>query len=370
MRQSTYTRRNFMAAAPAPATPKLEFRRLGRTGLKVTSVGFGCMVTSDPSVVSKAVDLGINYFDTARVYQGGNNERMVGAALKSARNRLYISSKSVATTKEGALKDLDTSLAEIGTDHLDIWYLHNKSKPEQITDGLIEAQAIAKKQGKIRFAGVSVHMNQAAIIDAAVKKGAFDVILTSYNFAMDEGLNSSIESAAKAGVGIVAMKVMAGGTRFAAFYPTPDGLRQRMGREGATLAALKWVLKNKNVHTTIPGIVDQDQLDENIRAMAEPFRDADDRILQARLEQLRPLYCRMCGSCEGQCAKGLPVADVLRFLMYAEGYGQFALGRENFLSLSEEARQVRCSDCDNCTVTCPNGVKVARRLSRAQELFA
>jgi hypothetical protein len=166
------------------------------------------------------------------------------------------------------------------------------------------------------------------------------------------------------------MKVMAGGTRFSAFYPTPEELRKRLEREGSMLAALKWVLQNKNIHTTIPSMVDQDQLDENVRAMAEPFKTEDGRILAARLEQLRPLYCRMCGACEGQCSQGLPVADVLRFLTYAEGYGQFGLGRENFLKLTERERSVRCGDCAECSVQCPNGVKVARRVARAQEIFA
>jgi hypothetical protein len=78
----------------------------------------------------------------------------------------------------------------------------------------------------------------------------------------------------------------------------------------------------------------------------------------------------MCGQCEGTCPKGLPVADVLRYLTYAEGYGQFALGREHFLDLPAAERDVRCSDCAECSVRCPNGVQVARRLSRAQALFA
>src|SRR5512136_2800595 len=103
---------------------KLTYRNLGKTGLKPTSVAFGCMITSDQSVVERAADLGINYFDTARGYQGGNNERMVGAALKSKRNSVIISTKTMARTKEEALQHIDTSLKELGTDHVDIWHLH------------------------------------------------------------------------------------------------------------------------------------------------------------------------------------------------------------------------------------------------------
>ncbi len=357
------------AQANRAAPPRLEYRTLGRTGLKVTTVGFGCMITSDPSVIEKAADLGINCFDTARLYQRGNNERMVGAALKRFRNRVHISSKTIADTKDGALRDLETSLSEIGTDHLDIWYLHDKRTPDGITDDLLEAQRIAKQQGKVRFTGVSAHTNQAAIMQKAVKSG-MDAVLVGYNFAMDQGLEPALAETRKAGLGIVAMKVMAGGTRYASFYPTPDGVRARMKSEGAMLSALKWVLKNRDIAATIPSMVDSDQLDENMRAMSEPYGEADARMLAARFEEIRPIYCRMCGSCAGTCAKGLPVQDVLRSLMYAEGYGQFALGRENYLGIAERARGSRCRDCSACTVRCPNGVDVARRVARAQELFA
>ena len=104
------------------------------------------MITSDPSVIVRAADLGINYFDTARVYQNGNCERMVGAALKPVRKNIILSSKSVSRTKDAALADLDTSLKELQTDYLDIWYLHAKSKPEEATEELLEAQRIAKKR--------------------------------------------------------------------------------------------------------------------------------------------------------------------------------------------------------------------------------
>ena len=108
------------------------------------------------------------------------------------------------------------------------------------------------------------------------------------------------------------------------------------------LAALKWVVRNPNVHTTIPSMTDMDQLDENLKAMAQPFSAADEKMLALQLDHITPLYCRMCGECDGQCRQGLPVADVLRFLTYADGYGQFALGRERFLELDERAHR-RCA---------------------------
>jgi hypothetical protein len=346
---------------------KLDYRTLGRTGLKVTTVGFGCMITSDPSVIQRAADIGINYFDTARGYQHGNNERMVGAALGAKRKQVVLSTKSPAPDKDALLKDLDTSLHELNTDYVDIWYLHAKGSPADIRDDMIEAQQIAKKAGKIRFAGVSTHGGQQQLLPWMAQKGVFDVVLTAYNFSMDSSMDQAIDAAAKAGMGVVGMKVMAGGFRsLKPGNPTYDKLM----RDGAMLAALKWVIKKPGIATTIPSMTDMDQLDENLKAMAHPFSPGDEKLLAEHLETIKPLYCRMCGKCEGACQKGLPVADVLRCLTYADGYRQFALGRERFLELTKEQIAVRCGDCAECTVNCPYGVQVSTRMARAQELFA
>ena len=354
-------------ASPAGSPVKLNYKTLGGTGLKVTTVGFGCMITSDPSVIQRAADVGINYFDTARGYQHGNNERMVGAALGAKRKQIVLSTKSAAQNKEGLLNDLDTSLRELNTDYVDIWYLHGKGSAADIQDDMIEAQQIAKKQGKMRFAGVSTHGGQKELLPWLAQKGAFDVVLTAYNFSMDPGMEQAIDVAAKAGMGVVGMKVMAGG--FRSLKPD-DPAYQKLQREGALLAALKWVINKPGISTTIPSMTDMDQLEENLKAMEHRFSVGDEKLLAAHLEMIRPLYCRMCGKCDGACQKGLPVADVLRCLTYSDGYGQFALGRERYLELSSKLSAVRCGDCTECTVQCPHGVRVSDRMARAQELFA
>jgi hypothetical protein len=325
------------------------------------------MITSDPSVITRAADLGINYFDTARGYSHGNNERMVAAALGARRKQVIISTKSHAPNKEEMQKHLDTSLRELNTDYIDIWYLHGKNSPDEIPDDMIEVQQLAKKQGKVRFTGVSTHGGQQQLLPWMAKKGLFDVVLAAYNFTMDASMDTAIDAAANAGLGVVAMKVMAGGPR--RLKPGDPNLK-RLTQEGAMLAALKWVIKKPSISTTIPSITDMDQLDENLKAMSNPLSAGEEKILTAHLDAIRPLYCSMCGKCDGACQKGLPVADVLRYLTYADGYGQFALGRERFLELSAEHQTIRCGDCANCTVNCPHGVRVSDRMARAQELFA
>jgi len=377
-------------AEPAQAVqPNPVYRTLGKTGLKVTSLSFGCMTTSDASVIEHAADAGIIHFDSARVYQNGNNERMVGAALKSRRSRVILSSKTQGKTRQEALADLDTSLRELGTDYIDIWYLHSKSDPAAVTDDLLEAQRTAKQSGKIRFAGVSTHFNMDKMLAHLVKLGQTDVVLTSYNFSMrsvdaadntnraapKSDMGAAIRAARRAGMGIIAMKLLAGGAsrvrRGDRLYgANPEALARQLSQEGTALAAIKWALRNESVDTAIVCMTDHEQLEENLRAMTEPYTERDERLLSAMLARIGPEYCRMCGSCGGVCAKGVAVPDILRILTYAEGYGQFALARERFLELPEALRAARCGECATCTAGCPNGIRIPERLARAQELFA
>jgi hypothetical protein len=333
------------------------------------------MTTSDSTVIERAAGMGINYFDTARSYQNGNNERMVGSALKSIRQKVLISSKTPAKTKQDALADLDTSLRELQTDYLDVWFLHNRNTAAEVTDDLLEAQRAAKQAGKIRFAGVSAHFNMPEMLPYLAGRGQTDVALVSYNFTMKPELTRAIEAARRGGMGVVAMKVLAGGyariQRGDRLYEkNAEALTATLKQDGAMLAALKWALKNNAVDTAIVCMTDVEQLEENYRAMSEPFTGKDQQLLATQMARLSPLYCRMCGACGGVCERGVPVPDVLRFLTYAEGYGQFGLARERFLELPEGTRQVRCADCADCSVHCPNGVQVRSRVARAQALLA
>jgi hypothetical protein len=344
------------AARPAPpAAGAVRFRTLGKTGLKVSEVGYGCMITSDGSVISRAADMGITYFDTARGYRNGNSERMVGAALKPYRDRIVLSSKSEAKTAPDAIAELETSLKELGTDHLDIWYMHNRDSVDKIPDELVTVWENAKQQGKIRHIGISTH-NPNAILDRVLSVGKFEVLLSTYSFATGAKNDAAYNKLTAAGIGLVAMKVMAPATK--------------SKKPNAPLAALKWVLRDTRISTTVPSMTDLDQLAMNFRAMAEPFVPEDEQLLAHVDREIRPLYCRMCYQCDGQCPKGAAIPESIRYLSYADFYGQFGLGREHFLALPEKAQAVRCSDCESCQVHCPNGVHVSERMIRAQDLFA
>jgi predicted aldo/keto reductase-like oxidoreductase len=340
------------------------YRTLGRTGLKVSGVGCGIGLIPDPAVLVRAVDLGVNYFDTARVYEKGKSEEIAGAALRSRRNRIILASKTDGLTKADVIKDMDESLKALRTDHIDIWHLHSRDTPDSITDEAVEAQEMLKKQGKTRFIGISAH-DINAVVDKIVKLGKHDVVQTTYSYAIGSERNAAIHKLHEAGIGVVAMKVI---VALAGIMP-PLNKTKTLKEEGP-LAAVKWVLLNPDISTTVPYAKNIAEVEMNFRAMTEPYTSRDEKMLFARNEEIRPYYCRMCYACKGKCPKGIPVTDELRFLAYNDFAGDFRQAHGNFMRLPQEIRNVKCRDCVSCAFECPNGVEVQNRLIRAQDLLA
>jgi predicted aldo/keto reductase-like oxidoreductase len=181
--------------------------------------------------------------------------------------------------------------------------------------------------------------------------------------------DASIKKLQDAGIGVAAMKVVVATAGFTMGRGGANAPKPRLQGE-APLAAVKWALKNPAIAVTIPYMANTDQLEMNVRAMTESYTPGDDKLLFAKSEEIRPYYCRMCYECKGQCPKGMPVPDVLRFLAYNDFCGDFRQAQGNFRSLPREIRNVRCNDCSSCSIQCPNGVHVQDRLIRAQDLLA
>ncbi len=341
----------------------VSYRVLGKTGLKVSSVGSGVGIEPDPQVIARAIDLGVNYFDTARGYGNGNSERITGSAFRGKRNRVILATKTDGRTKASIFKDMDESLKALNSDYVDIYHLHSRDTPDTITDEAVEACEMLKERGKARFIGISTH-DVHAVADHILKIGKFDVVQTTYSYAIGGAplRREAIGKLYAAGIGIVAMKVI---IAVAGFIPRDVNLP----REGP-LAAIKWVLLNPAISTTVPYMKNIAELEMNVRAMTEAYTPQDEKMLYTRNQEIRPFYCRMCYECKGKCPKGVPVTDELRFLAYYDFGGNFQQAQENFRSLPKEIRSVRCRDCPSCVIRCPNGVDVRNRLMRAQELLA
>jgi hypothetical protein len=342
-----------------PPAPIL--RTLGRTGMTITVVSMGCMRTSEQAVFEVAADMGINYFDTARVYMNGKNERVLGEALKNRRDKVFIATKVKPGSKEAMRQSIEESLAALKVDHVDLLQMHDiSSKEDVLKKEYRDALAEAKQQGKTRFAGLSVHKNMAVVINAMVDdpEKFYDTVLATYNFHCGADVKAAIERAAKANIGVIAMKTQGGG------YKAKD-----LGEIGPHQAALKWVLRDTNVTAAIPSMVDLAQLKEDTAVMGIQLTQADLDLLERYKVAIAPYYCHRCGGCTGTCPKDVDIPAVNRCLMYAEGYGDLELARATYEQIPPSASLGACRDCGHCSARCVRSLNLDERLDTARTLF-
>jgi len=346
------------------AFPKPVYRTLGRTGMKITVVSFGAMLTPEAEVIRTAFEHGVNYVDTARKYMDGKNEGIVAKALKGRRDKVHVATKTLPTSrsKGDIIRDVETSLRTLETDYVDIIQLHNLTGKERIfIPETREALVRLREQGKVRFFGVTTHKNQPEVLNALVDDPDrfFDTALVAYNFKSDNDTKEAIARAAQAKIGIIAMKTQAGG------YAT-----DALGPISPHQAALKWVLRNTNITTTIPGMRDMAELREDIAVMGMPFEYADERILQRYSAAVEPYYCHFCGKCEKTCPKGVEISTINRSLMYAEGYKSHGLALSTYREIPVSASASACLDCAVCVARCVNGLDIETKMRRARKVLA
>ena len=353
------------ASAESFVFPAPVYRTLGRTGLKITIISFGAMLTPEPEVMKIAFDHGVNYVDTARRYMGGKNEEIVAKALKGNRDKVYVATKisPASTSKENIFKDVETSLKALETDYVDVIQLHNLTGREDriFNPEIREALVRLKEQGKVRFFGVTTHKNEAEVLHALAddKDRFFDTALVKYNFKSDAQTKQAIARAAQANIGIIAMKTLAGG------YATDV-----LGPFSPYQAAIKWVLQDQHITATIPGMRDLAQLREDIAVMRTRFGYLDNFILKRYGAAVQPYYCHLCGKCEATCPKGVAISTINRCLMYAEAYKSPVLARSTYHEIPSSLSASVCLDCSDCVARCINKLDIPVKMERARRLLA
>jgi len=341
---------------------KFLYRTLGRTGLKLPVINMGVMNSDNPNLIRAALDGGIVLLDTAHGYMGGRNEETIGSVIKGRpRDSFMIGSKvslpkdrSTGLYLEGAtteefLKKLDISLKRLGVDHVEILYHHGVSNKESVAyEPVLKAMEKAKKEGKIRFAGISTHMNEPEVVHATVDSKFYDVILVAYNYQQKHypEVRDAIARAAQAGIGVVGMKAIL-------------GRRQSPAAQNAA-AALKWVLQDSNVHTIVPGFTAFEELETDLAVLENPSLTEDEKKTLQKEASLKTLYCQGCGQCLKQCRDHLPVPDLMRAYMYTYAYRNLALAQDLVLSLNLPSRA--CQDCSACSVKCSVGFNVSAKI--------
>ncbi|MGO9571826.1 MAG: aldo/keto reductase [Desulfomonilaceae bacterium] len=340
------------------ATP--QYRALGRTGLKVTAVSMGVMNCTDPSVLHRALDLGINFFDTANSYMGGRNEEMVGKVFRGKRDKVVIQTKIHfhGTEKENR-QSVETSLRRLLTVHVDVLLAHSLTKPDEVSNPMVtEFLQAKKKEGKARFTGFSSHSNMAALLQEAAKANVHDVALVAYNFTHSDDLKEAVALASKSGIGVVAMKTQAGGYK-----------RKDMGGLSPHQAALKYVLMDQHVSAAIPGVTTIEQVEQCAAVMGTALSEKDFDTLRQYQAHLEGRICTMCGGCIGECPHGVAHGDLLRAIMYHDGYKDDRLAEEVAHTGDALPKIKQCCECSSCAVACRRGINIQAQIKAVHQMF-
>jgi len=337
------------------------YRTLGKTGITLPIVSMGVMNSDNENLIRAALDGGIIHLDTAHSYMRGRNEETIGRVIKDRpRDSYFIATKVPSDAEAGPfLQKVDLSLQRLGLTYVDILYLHGLGTRDAVlNETMIKTLESLKKSGKIRFAGISAHSNEHEVIRAAIESKFYDVVLAAYNFRKTNlvEFDKALIEAAKAGVGIIAMKTLAGG-----FW---DG-RQRQQPIPAK-AALKWALNNPNITTAIPGMTTLDQLETNLQVVKDVTLTDEDKKELKLIPQEGGLYCQGCNDCLSQCPAGLPIPDLMRSYMYATGYRNYGEAYDLVSSLGVSSSP--CSGCGTCAVQCRMGFDVKGRATAAASL--
>ncbi len=358
-----------MKKMPVDEKPNFVYRTLGKTGIKLPIVSMGVMNTMNPKLVEAAYNAGIKHFDTAALYGQGKSEGMLGEFFKDKPRDSFVLGTKVSmpgimfgTLNKNAkpqdfINEFDKGIKRIGLDYVDILYLHGPgSRETTLFEPYLEAIKQVKKEGRARFIGISTHQNQHEVIRAAIESKAYDVALVAYNptYPNIDEIKKAIAEAAKAGLGIIGMKTVAGvvGGGF--------GGPPKKASEQEITAAIKWSLEDENVTTIIPGWQTFDQINSTIAVMGDLKMTVAERSLLNNIDKKAGLLCYQCEKCLPQCPAGQHIPTFMRSYMYAHGYKNMQIARITLDSM--DIKKIACEDCDTCTVTCAKGFNVKEKI--------
>jgi len=350
------------------------YRPLGTTGIHMSDISFGGAGIDDPDVVTRAVERGINYFDTSPDYAKTGSEQVIGKALKPHRQKVHIASKfctadghlPVDTPVADIIKAVEGSLQRLQTDYLDVCIIHEVNSLDRLmAPNFHEAYDRLREQGKVRFLGVSSHTpNLEEVMRHAVDSGRFHMLLVAYNFNNWPDLTTIFHDAKQRGIGVVAMKTLKG-AQASVLKDFSDPA------QAFSQAAFKWVLGNPDVSGLVVSIRDHEQIDEYLYASGQRPTDSDLALLERYDQLIAAEYCRPgCGECLDRCPYGVPVDDMFRYAMYFENYGRTADARAKYATLSADHNASRCASCAApCQAACPFDIPIRTKLTRFHSLL-
>ena len=333
----------------------MEYRILGKTGLKISRLGFGGIpiqridAAGTKVLIQQLQAAGVNYIDTARGYTV--SESYLGEALEGIREHFILATKSMSRTKEAMEKDIDISLANLRTDYIDLYQVHNPSlsQLEQVMapGGALEALLEAKATGKIGHIGLTAHALE--VFEKALDCDWVETIMFPYNIVESQG-EALIKACAEKNIGFVVMKPLAGGAI-----------------EDASLA-LRYICANPDATVVIPGMAETKELEQNIAAVnnTAPLTKDELAAVEAIRSQLGTNFCRRCNYCQ-PCAAGINISGAFLFHGYLARYGlaDWAKGRYDAMSVKASA----CIGCGACEKRCPYNLPIREMLKKVAADF-
>ncbi len=362
--------------------PKIKkYGTLGRTGLKISDISFGCGASPTPSLLARAADMGINYFDTAPDY--GGSELNLGRFIKQRGKRgdLIVATKfcqqgsypghlDKSAGKADYVKMVEQSLRRLNTDYIDVIFVHAMGEEgvayedRLFDEDMLGAYEQLKKGGKVRFLAVSSHgpVRMEELMMKAVKSGHYDIIMPAHNFMKFPNVPAVVAEAGKRNIGVIAMKTMAGAKDI--------DLEPAKGEPFAH-AAFGYVLRSPHVAGLIITIKNARMLNHYVAASGKPFTQSSMKTLDRYAAMYTKEYCRTgCGECVGACPEKVSVATTLRYSMYFSDYGEEKRAMEAYARLSPNAK--KCMTCQDakCEAACPYELPVASLMRNAHDNLA
>jgi predicted aldo/keto reductase-like oxidoreductase len=361
--------RNAVTASGDSSSIKIQkYNDLGKTGIKVPDVSCGAISFFEPNVLRYAYDLGVTYFDTAESYMRTKSESFIGQALKDVRDKVTITTKHGLNSKvkrDQIIKRVEESLKRLQSDYIDISMVHGLSDLALLeNEEILAAYAQLKKDGKIRFAGFSTHNPQVPLKQALESEFA-QVILVSYNHMEGEEIEPLIEQLRHKGIGIVGMKVFAGGKH--------GNLKSLINQKVSyPQAAIRWVMSNPNIDCCIPTMSSYSHVEEYVATSGKPINRADLKVISEYQRQTKDQYCRVsCRECLASCPQNVAINDVLRYKMYFEDYRMEKEAMRYYGELEENKKPLNCTTCSgNCETACQYNLKVKEKLIHAHEILS
>lgn len=333
----------------------MEYTNLGNTGLKVSRLGFGGIpiqrITQEEAtaLIHKLPEYGVNYIDTARGYTV--SEEYLGIAMEGIRDKFVLATKSMARTREAMEKDIETSLKNLRTDHIDLYQVHN-APPAQMKivtgeGGALEALLEAKAAGKIGHIGITAH--EIGTFEMGLEMDWVETIMFPYNFVELQAADL-IRKCAEKGKGFICMKPLAGGAI-----------------ENAPLA-MRFIASNKDITVNIPGMANEDELKQNVAAACDPASLSEEELREVQniRDTLGNQFCRRCNYCQ-PCTMGINISFCFTINGYLTRYGlkDWAIGRYKGMAVEPNA----CIECGMCESRCPYHLPIIEMLKDVYSNF-